>query len=356
MVTIVLFRTLLDLNCEDVLCELVLKHLCSLNFLIDKNSPQLSLAGDCSQLDSSARRLLSYMPCVLPPPTQSQMAQLSVSDLERLEAISLSESLNDHSLNSIDSIERTERGLNITLASQALMENYIDYLNDAHRSIRACTRACVDWSCSYSFDNSAGDRNYDSGINISSLSQRDCSVATSSDQNGSVHTGMNTSQLNCTEDYFDVNSGVECEVIGPFLSNLLTKLENLHQNDVYTNLQLTGLWSRLLTFPQPVLRAYFFNDRVRINPRVRTLWRSLVKNQQRLQRLSSQRSDFSALLEKAKDYFTQRERLLLDRIESTNIDGLSMDNVEMKNSRSNYVTSEQITISIEPTRGRRELL
>lgn len=361
MVTIVLFRTLLDLNCEDVLYELVLRHLGSLAFLGDRTSTQLALAGDCSQLDHSARRLLSYIPCVTSRgQSQRTLSQLSALDLERLEAISLDPTVSSkstihengyNSLNSIDSIERVELSLSAALSTPALMDNFVEYLNDAHQSIRECGKACSNWSNVYSLEPTSSERNFDSGININSLSHKepdDSDVG----RNG-VAWSIRHEQLACTEDYFDANEEIERELIGPFLSHLLTKLESVHQNDVCTNLQLTGLWARLLVFPQPILRAYLLNDRVQVHPRVRTLWRSLAKNQQRLQRLATQCNNFSSLLENSKAYFIQREQLLLDRIESSIESASELNGLPSRHSRSGSVTSEQITISIEPNKGNR---
>jgi hypothetical protein len=364
LVTIVLFRTLLDLNCEDVLYELVLRYLGSLGFLNDRNSSQLALAGDCSQLDHSARRLLSYMPCISSICPSNVPGQLSASDLERLEAISLDPSVQSKSvdmdngypsLNSLDSIERVERSLSAAITTPTLMDNFVEYLNDAHRSIRECSKACSSWSNVYSLDAPGLERNFDSGININSLSQKESQEENDRSEERKVHGAswsLKNEQLTCTEDYFDASEEIERELIGPFLSHLLTKLESVHQNDVCTNLQLTGLWARLLVFPQPLLRAYLLNDRVQVHPRLRTLWRSLAKNQQRLQRLASQCTNFSTLIDNSKTYFVQREQLLLDRIDvvATN-ETTNESNVNARASRSGSVSSEQITINIEPNKG-----
>lgn len=60
--------------------------------------------------------------------------------------------------------------------------------------------------------------------------------------------------------------------IGPFLSILLTRLEMMMQNDVYTNLHLTGLISRLACYPQPLLRSFLLNPSLVFQPTVRSLF------------------------------------------------------------------------------------
>lgn len=60
--------------------------------------------------------------------------------------------------------------------------------------------------------------------------------------------------------------------IGPFLSILLTRLEMMMQNDVYTNLHLTGLISRLACYPQPLLKSFLLNPSLVFQPTVRSLF------------------------------------------------------------------------------------
>lgn len=64
--------------------------------------------------------------------------------------------------------------------------------------------------------------------------------------------------------------------IGPFLSILLTRLEMMMQNDVYTNLHLTGLISRLACYPQPLLRSFLLNPSLVFQPTVRSLFQVTI--------------------------------------------------------------------------------
>lgn len=60
--------------------------------------------------------------------------------------------------------------------------------------------------------------------------------------------------------------------IGPFLSIILTRLEMMMQNDVYTNLHLTGIISRLACYPQPLIRSFLLNPSLVFQPTVRSLF------------------------------------------------------------------------------------
>lgn len=63
--------------------------------------------------------------------------------------------------------------------------------------------------------------------------------------------------------------------IGPFLSIILTRLEMMMQNDVYTNLHLTGIISRLACYPQPLIRSFLLNPSLVFQPTVRSLFQVL---------------------------------------------------------------------------------
>lgn len=59
--------------------------------------------------------------------------------------------------------------------------------------------------------------------------------------------------------------------IGPFLGMLLTKLENMMNNSIYINLQLTGLFVRLAVYPQPLLKSFLLSHNLVFQPSVRSL-------------------------------------------------------------------------------------
>lgn len=58
--------------------------------------------------------------------------------------------------------------------------------------------------------------------------------------------------------------------VGPFLDELLKKLENMTENSVYVNLHLTGLISRLAIYPQPLLRSFLLNHSLVFQPSIRS--------------------------------------------------------------------------------------
>ncbi|XP_067134483.1 LOW QUALITY PROTEIN: FHF complex subunit HOOK-interacting protein 1B-like [Centruroides vittatus] len=99
--------------------------------------------------------------------------------------------------------------------------------------------------------------------------------------------------------------------IGPFLSILLTRLEMMMQNDVYTNLHLTGLFTRLAIYPQPLLRSFLLNHTLVFQPSIRSLLQVLVSLKHKIDTYSSTVENFEELLIKARQFLIAREERLL---------------------------------------------
>lgn len=61
-------------------------------------------------------------------------------------------------------------------------------------------------------------------------------------------------------------------ISGPFVSVLLSRLENMLDNSLHVNLLLTGILAQLATYPQPILRSFLLNTTVVLQPSVRSLY------------------------------------------------------------------------------------
>lgn len=59
---------------------------------------------------------------------------------------------------------------------------------------------------------------------------------------------------------------------GPFVSVLLSRLENMLSNSLYVNLLLTGILAQLAAYPQPLLRSFLLNTNLVFQPTVRSLY------------------------------------------------------------------------------------
>lgn len=59
---------------------------------------------------------------------------------------------------------------------------------------------------------------------------------------------------------------------GPFVSVLLSRLENMLSNSLHVNLLLTGILAQLAAYPQPLLRSFLLNTNLVFQPTVRSLY------------------------------------------------------------------------------------
>ncbi|KAK2817207.1 hypothetical protein Q5P01_025398 [Channa striata] len=94
---------------------------------------------------------------------------------------------------------------------------------------------------------------------------------------------------------------------GPFVSVLLSRLENMLSNSLHVNLLLTGILSQLAAYPQPLLRSFLLNTNLVFQPTVRSLYQvlAIVKNQ--IEELAATRKDFPELITAAQHWLLARE-------------------------------------------------
>lgn len=59
---------------------------------------------------------------------------------------------------------------------------------------------------------------------------------------------------------------------GPFISVLLSRIENMLSNSLHVNLLLTGILAQLAAYPQPLLRSFLLNTNLVLQPSVRSLY------------------------------------------------------------------------------------
>ncbi|TKS93258.1 Protein FAM160A1 [Collichthys lucidus] len=86
---------------------------------------------------------------------------------------------------------------------------------------------------------------------------------------------------------------------GPFISVLLSRLENLLENSIAVNLLVTGILAQLVSYPQPLLRSFLLSTDDHKQPNVRTLYQVLVSVRAQIERFMAARPDYSALVTQA---------------------------------------------------------
>ncbi|KAK3568421.1 hypothetical protein QTP86_005884 [Hemibagrus guttatus] len=97
--------------------------------------------------------------------------------------------------------------------------------------------------------------------------------------------------------------------IGPFLTVLFSKLENMMQNSLYVNILLTGIMFQLACYPQPLLRSFLLNTNMVFQPSVKSLIQVLGSIKNRIEAFAAVHEDFPTMLRKARHFLVTRGKL-----------------------------------------------
>ncbi|NWJ09041.1 F16A1 protein, partial [Crypturellus undulatus] len=93
---------------------------------------------------------------------------------------------------------------------------------------------------------------------------------------------------------------------GPFISVVLSKLENMLENSLHVNLLLIGIITQLASYPQPLLRSFLLNTNMVFQPTVRSLYQVLASVKNKIEHFASVEKDFPGLLLQAQQYLLFR--------------------------------------------------
>ncbi|KAL1427482.1 hypothetical protein MTO96_017197 [Rhipicephalus appendiculatus] len=318
LVTMALFRTLLDFNCEDIMLELVLKYLVPCSHVMVS---QRSRVCDIDLYSCAAEKFLSLIPacCTGVGAEEAQLPLLrdgfpaervmhggSLQIRSRRPRRSFSGVLGSYE--SGDMPRSFTAALNGTQQSPPSVAHtgYHLYLADARQGVRLTRRACSGWSSSYDEASSSVELN---GAAVAP----DAKTEDASAEESSVSAG--DSGIFVTRDAANKGGGgfeaFGSPNIGPFLSILLARLEMMPQNSVYINLQLTALIARLALYPQPLLRSFLLSHSLVFQPSVRSLFQVLGSLKHKVDSYSYTLPNFDELLARARIFFTVREERLL---------------------------------------------
>ncbi|EMP24907.1 hypothetical protein UY3_17977 [Chelonia mydas] len=92
----------------------------------------------------------------------------------------------------------------------------------------------------------------------------------------------------------------------PFISVVLSKLENMLENSLHVNLLLIGIITQLASYPQPLLRSFLLNTNIVLQPSVRSLYQVLASVKNKIEQFASIQKDFPGLLIQAQQYLLFR--------------------------------------------------
>ncbi|XP_060912971.1 FHF complex subunit HOOK-interacting protein 1A [Labrus mixtus] len=99
---------------------------------------------------------------------------------------------------------------------------------------------------------------------------------------------------------------------GPFVSVLLSRMENMLSNSLHVNLLLTGILAQLAAYPQPLLRSFLLNTNLVFQPTVRSLYQVLATVKYQIEELAATRKDLSQSITAAQHWLLARETSLVE--------------------------------------------
>ncbi|KAI3353317.1 hypothetical protein L3Q82_019855 [Scortum barcoo] len=94
---------------------------------------------------------------------------------------------------------------------------------------------------------------------------------------------------------------------GPFVSVLLSRMDNMLSNSLHVNLLLTGILAQLAAYPQPLLRSFLLNTNLVFQPTVRSLYQVLATIKHQIEGLAATRKDFPEMITAAQHWLLARE-------------------------------------------------
>ncbi|KAG7203737.1 hypothetical protein KM043_013764 [Ampulex compressa] len=100
--------------------------------------------------------------------------------------------------------------------------------------------------------------------------------------------------------------------VGIFLDVVLRKLECMTSNNLYVNLHLTGLISRLAIYPQPLLQSFLLNHSLVFQPSIRSLFQVLASLKHKIDQYLSKYNNVDLLVEQARLFLISREDKLVN--------------------------------------------
>lgn len=315
LVTMALFRTLLDFNCEDIMLELVLKYLVPCSHVMVS---QRSRVCDIDLYSCAAEKFLSLIPACCSGISAEEAQLPLLRDGFPVERVMHGGSLQIRSrrprrsfsgvLGSYESGDMPRSFTAVLNGTQQFPPSvahtgYHLYLADARQGVRLTRRACSNWSSSY---DEASSVDLNGATVVPDVKTEDASAEESSVSAGD--SGIFVTRDAANKGGFEAFGSPN---IGPFLSILLARLEMMPQNSVYINLQLTALIARLALYPQPLLRSFLLSHSLVFQPSVRSLFQVLGSLKHKVDSYSYTLPNFDELLARARIFFTVREERLL---------------------------------------------
>eukprot|EP00794_Sanderia_malayensis_P006996 gene6996-7781_t len=306
MVTLQLFKTLMDLNCEDIIFHLMIRYLIPCNHLLPNQKRTIK------ELDfycKSATMFLYLTPsCCL----EFSSTTDDTSDVRDENSPSVCD-------------RRHSKG--------NLQKSFTKCLSDARKTVRNCKQACQCWSAVYDgmdvmtetprrsgssvlISQSQTDRRNSDvfsfalkrGTSITDAEKEDERVRLAIASSSSMPRKTSLKIMNGYSDIIEEGGLSITEGLGPFISAVYEKLGKMPENSFYINLQLTSLISRIASYPQPLLRSLLLNSNLIMQPGVKSLFQILTSIAHIIDAFIFQLDDYKSLMQRARSNLLKRDQ------------------------------------------------
>ncbi|KAM9329742.1 FHF complex subunit HOOK-interacting protein 1A [Gastrophryne carolinensis] len=136
---------------------------------------------------------------------------------------------------------------------------------------------------------------------------------------------------------------------GPFISVVLSKLENMLENSLHVNLLLIEIITQLSAYPQPLIRSFLLNTNMVFQPSVRSLYQVLASVKHKIEQFATAHPNFPVLLAEAQQYLLAR----MDSSSQEPTDSLSKDNTLNNNDNKEISTGEKSKMLMQTNKEQR---
>ncbi|CAB4066761.1 unnamed protein product [Lepeophtheirus salmonis] len=296
LVTLKLFYSLIDLNCEDVQFWLILKYLVPLSHILP---PHRACIIQPDLHSRASEKFLALVPiCCQRENSEEQDMNQSRKRSIRLPCCCYTYYLHDARLSVRYNLERTKF--------------WVFPYDGVNPSVKGCNN-------SYSQECVAEGRRirYNSILsqsqpNLKKLEQDESKFSRSLDNFTYSYDNWDYSKKEVVKD-----EEIPVKVLGPFLETLFDRVESMVSNGLTANLLITSIISRLAAYPQPLLKTILLHPDPIFQPWVRNLFKSIMTLKQHI-------DDTMPSLEGSDEALIEARRYLNNRIHSVDSDNSSL--------------------------------
>ncbi|XP_039295133.1 UPF0518 protein GI14169 isoform X2 [Nilaparvata lugens] len=185
--------------------------------------------------------------------------------------------------------------------------------SDVGNSVKSNNRTELNDTCNNVNSETSGNSN-DNIVNSSTASTSDINRNYQNQSSGGQRSAATSSSAipfrRTPSVYMNIFSSTPS--IGPFLDLLFSKLDDMLSHDLYTNLRLTGLVSRLAIYPQPLIHSFLLDHSLVFQPSIRSLFQVLGSLKSKIEDKLVREPNVNVYIADAQKFLLEREERLVN--------------------------------------------